>query len=36
VAVARRVPMSAVEDWIAPVRRHFGGEIVAGHDLLDV
>ncbi len=24
------------EDWAAPVRAHFAGEIVVGHDLLDV
>jgi len=29
-------PTLTDEDWIAPVRRHFGGEIVAGHDLLEV
>jgi ribonuclease BN (tRNA processing enzyme) len=29
-------PTLTDEDWIAPVRRHFGGEIVAGRDLLDV
>lgn len=29
-------PTLSDQDWVEPVRRHFGGEIVAGHDLLDV
>lgn len=29
-------PTLTDEDWAAPVRRHFSGEIVVGHDLLDV
>jgi ribonuclease BN (tRNA processing enzyme) len=29
-------PTLTDEDWAAPVRRHFSGEVVVGHDLLDV
>jgi len=29
-------PTLTDDDWIAPARRHFGGEIVAGHDLLEI
>ena len=29
-------PALTDDDWATPVRRHYGGEIVVGHDLLDV
>ena len=29
-------PVLTDDDWATPVRRHFRGEIVVGHDLLDV
>jgi ribonuclease BN (tRNA processing enzyme) len=29
-------PTLTDEDWAAPARRHYGGEIIVGHDLLDV